>query len=828
MSDRIASRPPPVLPAKNPPKQPLPNIPSPEPISQNQIAPPASSQDITVAIDCQLPSNGPSYVKQARMYRIRDKVAHEILSTEKSYVESLNVVCDIWLAGLQASDVLSPEQLQALFSNIQVIRSFNKEFYHVLEDRLDKWEDSTTLADLFVKHAPFFRMYTQYVLNHDKAGDLLSELSKVNRFIKICEAIGKDVKVKGLELSSYLIMPIQRIPRYKLLLTELKKNTPEKHDDHKYLDSALDIVGKVAMGVNDAVKIHENRTIMINIQRQFTTDIDIVVPFRSFIRKGSLVKKCRSSDIEYEFILFNDLLIYASVTVAKSYKLHRKLPITKSFIVQDLRDDGNDRNRFQIVTAEKSFIVLVATPELKQTWLNDLYRCIAQQKMRINNEADVVGNDVAPVWQADSTSTNCSCCKSQFSFLKRRHHCRKCGSLVCNDCSKERVILKPNDEPKRICDLCVRSNRPTNGSSARPEDSTSMSMSRMSELSIIDLPPSPMAEHSRMDSVSVIDYAPALNAIAEDENAMQGEEKESSAEYSIPPPPPEEKAEDKSMDRLFPVYITTQESNLAGSFSLPYPANAPIRTYVIDAATSTGLGKLELDNVCEIGVFSMSHVAIQPGQVALKDHGYFITSSSTNVDFQGTDYLNDDLLMRYEPGHVILVADGEWEKADEANPWVNAYNATTRTEGCIPMHMRGRVLYSLAAFRDANLNTTVISPSAARPIPMVPTKPTATLHTAPLPESAASGPARPNYSGPEGQLSKPLPSIPAVPRKPTASLRSDTASDASQAPQVKVGNKPEGTGHCGMSSCMCELFVPNQFRKTICLTCRHNLSYHTV
>jgi len=38
----------------------------------------------------------------------------------------------------------------------------------------------------------------------------------------------------------------------------------------------------------------------------------------------------------------------------------------------------------------------------------------------------------------------------------RRHHCRKCGSIVCQACSSKEVIIpeSPYKEPVRVCDGC--------------------------------------------------------------------------------------------------------------------------------------------------------------------------------------------------------------------------------------------------------------------------------------------------------------------------------------------------------------------------------------
>ena len=48
---------------------------------------------------------------------------------------------------------------------------------------------------------------------------------------------------------------------------------------------------------------------------------------------------------------------------------------------------------------------------------------------------------VLPKWQPDSEVSECPICKRQFSLLFRRHHCRKCGRVVCNDCSPHRITI---------------------------------------------------------------------------------------------------------------------------------------------------------------------------------------------------------------------------------------------------------------------------------------------------------------------------------------------------------------------------------------------------
>jgi hypothetical protein len=46
-----------------------------------------------------------------------------------------------------------------------------------------------------------------------------------------------------------------------------------------------------------------------------------------------------------------------------------------------------------------------------------------------------------PRWQSDSDAHECPICKRQFGLFFRRHHCRKCGRVVCNDCSPHRITI---------------------------------------------------------------------------------------------------------------------------------------------------------------------------------------------------------------------------------------------------------------------------------------------------------------------------------------------------------------------------------------------------
>ncbi|KAF3789591.1 Vacuolar sorting-associated protein 27 [Nymphaea thermarum] len=58
-------------------------------------------------------------------------------------------------------------------------------------------------------------------------------------------------------------------------------------------------------------------------------------------------------------------------------------------------------------------------------------------------------------WVVDAS--HCQGCCSQFTMFNRKHHCRRCGGLFCNNCTQERMYLRgQGDSPVRICDPCKK------------------------------------------------------------------------------------------------------------------------------------------------------------------------------------------------------------------------------------------------------------------------------------------------------------------------------------------------------------------------------------
>jgi serine/threonine protein kinase len=60
------------------------------------------------------------------------------------------------------------------------------------------------------------------------------------------------------------------------------------------------------------------------------------------------------------------------------------------------------------------------------------------------------------VWQPDDEAPTCMACRRHPVGKFTRHHCRKCGNVVCDACSKFTMVIKEwGPEKRRVCNLCA-------------------------------------------------------------------------------------------------------------------------------------------------------------------------------------------------------------------------------------------------------------------------------------------------------------------------------------------------------------------------------------
>lgn len=86
--------------------------------------------------------------------------------------------------------------------------------------------------------------------------------------------------------------------------------------------------------------------------------------------------------------------------------------------------------------------------------LQEFSEALSESKLRIVELKEEILPLSEAKWIKDSEATECRLCDVQFSVLQRRHHCRNCGQIFCNECSSGRIKMPSNSNPVRVCLNC--------------------------------------------------------------------------------------------------------------------------------------------------------------------------------------------------------------------------------------------------------------------------------------------------------------------------------------------------------------------------------------
>lgn len=269
----------------------------------------------------------------------RTDIAKEILSTERTYVKGLQVMVKSYLEPLkrQPESVISQANVKKIFQGVEVIYSFNEELLTRLEKRMSEWYlKGQVLGDIFLEMVKFTKVYTMYVNNYNNALATFNECRKKNpQFAQFYANV--KAQVGGGDFAFYLIMPIQRLPRYVLLLQDLLKNTPPDHIDYEQLDSACTQMKEVTDHVNKGKREAEGLSEIFNIQERLEgrNVENLLEPGRKLVWQGAIAElvglKAASAPqrkSRYLFV-FNDMII--STKAIQAPRENKGSPAMESF-----------------------------------------------------------------------------------------------------------------------------------------------------------------------------------------------------------------------------------------------------------------------------------------------------------------------------------------------------------------------------------------------------------------------------------------------------------------------------------------------------------------
>jgi len=327
----------------------------------------------------------------------RTMVAREILATEKSYIASLKKLLDFYVLPLTTGNIPIVEQSEKMqmFGNIEEIMGLAQSFYAALQKKLSVWGPNSTMGDTFKTHAMFFKIYVIYT-NAYREG--ISAVQKLFAENEDAARVVKKAQVAGCpDISSLMINPIQRLPRYVLLLKELRKRTSDDHPDARLLEGALADIQVVADHVNETLRQHEDNAKILEIQSALWTTrlggvpVTLLAPGRSFVKEGKLLKvRSIGTTREVHLFLFSDMLLYctSSRILPGRYHYHNHLEFygASAGVDEAVRLGCTSVLRkyaFKVTSAQIVRVFLPESEEERDMWINIINEC-ASKKMDLD------------------------------------------------------------------------------------------------------------------------------------------------------------------------------------------------------------------------------------------------------------------------------------------------------------------------------------------------------------------------------------------------------------------------------------------------------------
>ena len=197
------------------------------------------------------------------------------------------------------------------------------------------------------------------------------------------------------DLESFLILPVQRIPRYMLLLDALLKFTPPDHPDFNNLTEAIAKVKSVADHLNQAVTIEEHREKIFEIQKRLVLNYigaqnqNIIAPHRKLLFEGTCQLENTVNGVKGSLYcyLFNDAFAISKVISRKGplkffQELTDLIELHTAWVIEDTINNPlfmfptADACCFGIISPQGNFIIRCTSEVERKKWTNDIINAI--------------------------------------------------------------------------------------------------------------------------------------------------------------------------------------------------------------------------------------------------------------------------------------------------------------------------------------------------------------------------------------------------------------------------------------------------------------------
>ncbi|XP_029702169.1 puratrophin-1 isoform X2 [Takifugu rubripes] len=299
-------------------------------------------------------------------------IVEEMVTTEREYVRSLHYIIHHYFPEMERADL--PQDLRGkrsvVFGNLEKLLEFHSQFF--LKELESCWKHPLRAPHCFLRHQEQFDLYALYSKNKPKSDALLASHG-TEFFRKKQMELGDKM-----DLSSYLLKPVQRMSKYALLLTDLMKEVSASQEaELSTLQDATSMVKFQLRHGNDLLAMDAIRDCDVNLKEQ-----------GQLIRQDEFTIWTGRRKSQRHVFLFEELVLFS-----KPKKMEGGLDVfiyKQSFKTADVgltESTGNNGLQFEVWfrrrrSKSNTFILQAPTEEVKNTWTTDIARILWAQATR--------------------------------------------------------------------------------------------------------------------------------------------------------------------------------------------------------------------------------------------------------------------------------------------------------------------------------------------------------------------------------------------------------------------------------------------------------------
>uniref|UniRef100_A0A671WSU6 Intersectin 2a n=1 Tax=Sparus aurata TaxID=8175 RepID=A0A671WSU6_SPAAU len=331
--------------------------------------------------------------------RKRQGYIHELIQTEETYVDDLELVLEVFHKPMSESGRLTEAEMGMIFVNWRELIMCNTKLLKALRVRKKTGGENMPvqlIGDLLAAELAHMQPYIRFCSCQLNAAALLqSKTYNQPEFKDFLKKIATNYRCKGMPLSSFLLKPMQRITRYPLLIKNILEHTPDGHADRSPLREALERAEELCSQVNEGVREKENSDRLEWIQSHvqcegpiehlvFNSLTNCLGP-RKLLHSGRLYKT--KSSRELWAFLFNDFLLLThsakpfsssgpdklfSLKTSIQLKMYKTPLFLNEVLVKMPPDPSSDEPLFHVSHIDRVYTLKTETLNERTAWVQKI------------------------------------------------------------------------------------------------------------------------------------------------------------------------------------------------------------------------------------------------------------------------------------------------------------------------------------------------------------------------------------------------------------------------------------------------------------------------